>query len=182
MYPYPSHGTHTISGESFELMDGIFGMAVDKNKNDANRLLYFHALASEVENSVPVKTLNNRTAWENDENSYASEFKIIGPRGSAAAASVIDSNGNLFFGMNNVNALACWDTTKRPLTHKAVKVLIRDDDKLQFAAGMKIIRNSENEDELWIMTNRFQVMFFCRLCKKKTFLIISNIFAKTNSN
>lgn len=160
MYPYPSHGTHTISGESFELMDGIFGMAIDKNKPGVDRSLYFHALASEVENFVPVTKLNNRTAWESNDNSYASEFKILGPRGSQSAASVIDSNGNLFFGMNNVNALGCWDTAKRPLTRNAVKTLIKDDDKLQFVAGMKVIRNTENQDELWMLTNRFQVMAF----------------------
>lgn len=160
MYPYPNMGTHTISGESFDLMDGIFGMAVDKGQHD-KRLLYFHSLASEHENSVPVSVLHNRTAWENDAGSaYTKKFQILGPRGSQSAASAIDANGNLFFGLNELNAIACWDTTRKPLTRAAVKTLVKDDDKLQFISGMKVIRNSDGEEELWLVTNRFQVSHF----------------------
>lgn len=157
MYPYPNMGTHTISGESFDLMDGIFGMAVDKGQHD-KRLLYFHSLASEHENSVPVSVLHNRTAWEDDDGSaYTKSFQILGPRGSQSAASAIDANGNLFFGLNALNAIACWDTTRKPLTRAAVKTLVKDDDKLQFTSGMKVIRNSDGHEELWLVTNRFQV-------------------------
>lgn len=158
MYPNPQFGTHTISGETFELMDGIFGMAIDKSK----RTLYFHALAAENENVVSLKTLNNYTAWQNDENSFTKEFKSLGPKGSQSAASAIDSNGNLYFGLNAQNAIACWDTSKRPLTRSAVKVLLKDDDRLQFASGMKVIRNTDGEEELWIVTNRFQVILFLK--------------------
>lgn len=158
MYPYPTFGTHSISGESFELMDGIFGVAVEKSKRGENRALYFHSLASEHENAVPLSALHNRTAWEADENSYANAFKILGPKGSQSAACAIDSNGNLFFGLNSMSALACWDTTKKPLTRAAVKTLVKDDEKLQFASGMKVIRNTDGEEELWLVTNRFQVI------------------------
>lgn len=27
-YPYPYYGTHTVAGETFDLMDGVFGLAV----------------------------------------------------------------------------------------------------------------------------------------------------------
>lgn len=154
MYPFPTFGTHTISGESFELMDGIFGMAIDKSQ----RSLLFHALASENENSVPLSALNNGTAWQSDENSYASSFRVLGPRGTQSAASAIDSNGNLYFGLNSLNSIACWDTTKKTLTRASVKTILKDDEKLQFASGMKVIRNSDGEEELWIVTNRFQVI------------------------
>lgn len=156
-YPYPSFGTHTISGESFELMDGVFGMAVDKSKR-ANRLLYFHSLASEHENFVPVSALLNRTVWDNDVDANPTYFKVLGPRGAPSAASAIDSNGNLFFGLNSLNSLACWDTTKKPLNRAAVKTLVKDDEKLQFSSGMKVIRNTDGDEELWIVTDRFQVI------------------------
>lgn len=157
MFPYPSYGSHTISGETFELMDGIFGVAVEKGSG-GNRGLYFHALASEHENFVSLAALNNKTVWENDENANAEAFKILGPRGSQSAASAIDASGNLFFGLNNMNAIACWDTSKKPLTRAAVKTLVKDDEKLQFTAGMKIIRNTDGEEELWMVSNRFQVI------------------------
>lgn len=152
MYPYPNFGTHTISGESFELMDGILGVAIWRGG------MFFHALAAEHENFVTLNALNNRTSWLQDENANPSAFTVLGPRGSQSAASAIDSNGNLFFGLNNVNALACWDTTRRPLTRAAVRTLIQDETTLQFASGMKVIRNSDGEEELWIVTNRFQVI------------------------
>lgn len=158
MYPYPTFGTHSISGETFELMDGIFGVAVEKSRRGENRALYFHSLASEHENSVPLSALHNRTAWEADENSYANAFRILGPKGSQSAACAIDSNGNLFFGLNSMSSIACWDTTKKPLTRAAVKTLVKDDEKLQFASGMKVIRNTDGEEELWLVTNRFQVI------------------------
>lgn len=41
-YPDPSYGTFTIDGDSFELMDGIFGMATSpKSKlNDMFKITY----------------------------------------------------------------------------------------------------------------------------------------------
>lgn len=165
MYPYPTFGRHTIAGESFELMDGIFGMAVERAQRQ-NRHLYFHALASESENAVPVVALQNRTAWATDENAFAESFIILGPRGSQSAASAIDTNGNLFFGLNNANALACWDTAKKPLTRNNVKTLVKDDERLQFAAGMKVIRNTDGEEELWLVTNRFQVISVTAVTRK----------------
>lgn len=153
MFPNPAFGTHTISGETFELMDGIFGMAIDKRKG----LLYFHALAAENENSVPLSVLNNETAWRSDKNSFPNAFKVLGPKGSQSAASAIDSNGNLYFPLNSANAIACWDTSKKSLTRAGVKTVLQNDKKLQFASGMKVIRNTDGEEELWIVTNRFQV-------------------------
>lgn len=155
MFPSPEFGTHTISGESFELMDGIFGMAIDRN----TKSLIFHALASENENSVPLSVLNNATAWRNDVNSFPNEFRVIGRKGTQSAASAIDSNGNLFFGLNNMNSLACWNTNMRSLSRSNIRILLRDDEKLQFTSGLKVIRNSSGEEELWILTNRFQVIY-----------------------
>lgn len=38
-YPYPNYGTFTIAGESFDLMDGIFGLAVSsKFSNSRNHI------------------------------------------------------------------------------------------------------------------------------------------------
>lgn len=157
MYPNPNFGTHTISGESFELMDGIFGIAMEKNRRP-DRLLYFHALASDTENAVPVSVLNNRAAWQNDVNSNASSFRVIGPKGSQSAASAIDRNGNLFFGLNALNSIACWDTSMQSLTPASIKTILQDNLTLQFVSGMKVIRNSEGDEELWVVTNRFQVI------------------------
>lgn len=119
------------------------------------RVLYFHALASAQENTVPLSMLNNPTLWLNS-NSQASAFKKIGSRGIQAAAQAMDSNGNLFFVLMNPIALACWNTAK-VYSPENIKIVRQNDTTLQFASGMKILKNLNGFEEIWIMTNRFQV-------------------------
>lgn len=189
MFPNPVFGTHTISGESFDLMDGIFGMAIDKHRGP-NRLLYFHALASDTENAVPLSILNNRAVWQSDVNANSTSFRVIGSRGSQSAGSAIDCSGNLFFGLNAFTAIACWDTSKQSLTQANIKTILQDNPTLQFASGMKIIRNTDGEEELWLITNRFQVISDrkCRTnvkhreCRKFLYYFLSERFQPMNSN
>lgn len=56
-FPYPSEGTFHIKGETFDLMDGIIGLALSPLKQDGDRILYFHSLASKVENYVPTSII-----------------------------------------------------------------------------------------------------------------------------
>lgn len=51
-YPYPPHGTFHIKNETFDLMDGILGLALGPLRADGDRTLYFHSLASRVESRV----------------------------------------------------------------------------------------------------------------------------------
>jgi hypothetical protein len=53
-------------------------------------------------------------------------------------------------------ALACWDSTL-PYNRKNIKIVVRNDISLQFASGLKVVRNFDGLEEVWIMTNRFQV-------------------------
>ena len=41
---------------------------------------------------------------------------------------------------------------------KNIRILIQDDEMLQFMAGVKVVTNDHGEEELWILTNRFQVL------------------------
>lgn len=105
-YPYPNFGTFTIAGESFDLMDGLFGMALSprKSSDDTNnavsgfynrhteRSLYFHSLASGNENFVPLSIINNYTIWEQDVNSQPRAFKTLGSRGIQTAGKVTNRN------------------------------------------------------------------------------------------
>lgn len=68
----------------------------------------------------------------------------------------MDSDGNLFFVLMNPLALACWDSSL-PYTHENIKIIIQNDATLQFASGLKIIKNLHGHQELWVLTNRFQV-------------------------
>lgn len=81
-------------------MDGILGLALSPRKKtsdgsnelslgrfnrQAERFLYFHALASGHENAVPLRIINNASIWETDENSLPRAFRVIGTRGIQAA-------------------------------------------------------------------------------------------------
>lgn len=98
-YPYPNYGTFTLAGESWDLMDGLFGMTLSKSplkdlssnalsgtsNRQSERSLYFHALASGHENVVPCSLINNASIWQDDANSYPRAFKTIGLRGIQTA-------------------------------------------------------------------------------------------------
>lgn len=68
----------------------------------------------------------------------------------------MDCNGNLFFVLMNPLALVCWDTST-PYCPQNIRVVIQNDLTLQFASGLKIIKNLSGVEEIFIMTNRFQV-------------------------
>lgn len=68
----------------------------------------------------------------------------------------MDRNGNLFFVVLDPLALVCWDSST-PYSMENIKILHQNDLTLQFASGLKIVKNLNGLDELWVFTNRFQV-------------------------
>lgn len=146
--------------------DGIFGMSVSPRRVTFNnfdslfngpneRVLYFHAFASDQEAAVPLKILNDPSLFV-DPNSQANAFKAIGSRGNQTAAEAMDSNGNLFFVLFNPIALACWDSST-PYSVENIKIVQQNDTTLQFASGLKVVKNLFGVEEIWIMTIRYQV-------------------------
>lgn len=176
LYPYPEFGTYTIAGESFDLMDGVLGMAISpKNTNsypsgggyrpnrpanpgNSDRYLYFHALASAVENRVPLSVLDNRTLWLDSADGNVDQFRIIGKRTTQSAAEAMDSKGNLYFGLVSDISIASWNHNT-PYNPSNFKIVAQNTTTLQFASGMKIKRNRVNKEELWALTCRFQKVF-----------------------
>lgn len=68
----------------------------------------------------------------------------------------MDKFGNLYFVLMNPIAIACWDSST-PYNRENIKIIIQDNQTLQFASGVKVIKNLLDEEELWVMTIRFQV-------------------------
>lgn len=68
----------------------------------------------------------------------------------------MDSNGNLYFVLVNPLALVCWDSST-PYSIENIKMIYQNDATLQFASGLKIAKNLNGLEELWVITNRFQV-------------------------
>ncbi|EDW61995.2 dopaminechrome tautomerase [Drosophila virilis] len=149
MYPDPDHGQHTIAGESFILMDGIFAVNNDK------RNLYFHPLASVSEYSVPLSVLNRRENWHDAVDAMPEQFKLLGRRKSECAASAIDSRNNLYCVTFNPIKLFAWNTNT-PYSTRNFGNLPAKASELQFVSGMKVVRNAGGQEELWMFSNRFQ--------------------------
>ncbi|XP_053969517.1 protein yellow-like [Anastrepha ludens] len=152
MYPNPDYGTHTIAGENFTLMDGIFGLATDQ------RQLYFHPLASNSEYAVPLNVLNNRTNWANNSGAMEDEFRSLGQRSSECAAETMDSQNNLYCVTFNPIQLTMWNTNT---TFNATNVLEvpADPSLIEFVSDMKVFKNDAGIEELWMISIRFQKFF-----------------------
>lgn len=68
----------------------------------------------------------------------------------------MDSNGNMFFVLLEPLALVCWDSSANYTTEN-FKIIYQNDETLQFASGVKVVKNAVGMEELWVLTNRFQV-------------------------
>ncbi|CAH0750872.1 unnamed protein product [Diatraea saccharalis] len=155
MFPFPNHGTFTIEGESFDLMDGVLGMALSPYRPGRDRYLYFHALASVTENVVRTKVLRNDSFIENPNAEPKSINAFPDERPNQAAAEAMDRNGILYFGLMEPPSIWCWNSAsefKRRNFHQ----LAVNRETLQFASGVKVINNLKGEQELWVLTSSFQ--------------------------
>lgn len=170
MYPEPSHGLITLAGESFVLMDGIFAIATD-NKN-----LYYHALASRTEYAVPLQLINNSSFAKNIRSTSVNEaFKRLGVRQSNCAASAIDDRGNWYCVTVNPIRLLQWNVNT-PFRGRYIKYLPINEKHLEFVAGMKVVKNNLGQNELWMMSNRDQVLIV-KLCCFRRRQIVYKIFS-----
>lgn len=159
-YPNPDYGSDTIAGETFELMDGVFGLSVTPPGGDDNtiRYLYFRSVASISLNRVALSVLLN--AVEND-TPDSSEFVALGTQRYHSNSHAMDENGNLYFGLNEPVALGCWDSANGIAAYNedTVRILARNETTLQFVSGIKVVRNQSGKEELWVSSCRFQVLF-----------------------
>ncbi|KAJ0177193.1 hypothetical protein K1T71_007202 [Dendrolimus kikuchii] len=154
-YPYPSKGTFTIDGESFDLMDGVFGMALSPYQKGSERYLYFHALASTTENVVPTSVIRNDTYIENPNVDPGSIRMFPEERPTQSAAEAIDRNGVMYFGLMEPPSIWCWNTATEFSPRNFHQVALNR-ETLQFASGVKVVNNLKGEQELWVLTSSFQ--------------------------
>ncbi|CAH0719372.1 unnamed protein product, partial [Brenthis ino] len=155
MYPYPSRGTFTIDGESFDLMDGMFALALSPYVPGQDRFLYFHALASTTENVVRTSVIRN-DSFITDSNANPFSINVFPEeRPNQSAAEAIDDNGIMYFGLNEPPGIWCWNTGTEFSPRNFHQIAI-DKETLQFASGMKVVNNLSGSQELWILTSSFQ--------------------------
>lgn len=67
----------------------------------------------------------------------------------------MDQSGILYFGMMDPPSVWCWNTATE-FHAKNFHAVAINQETLQFASGLKIVRNSKGEEELWVLTSSFQ--------------------------
>lgn len=154
-FPFPNRGTFTIDGESFELMDGVLGMALSPYRHGRDRYLYFHALASTTENVVRTSVLRN-DSFIDEPNAQPQAINVFPEeRPNQSAAEAIDRNGVMFFGLMDPPSIWCWNTATEFSQRNFHRVALNK-ETLQFASGVKVVNNLKGEQELWVLTSSFQ--------------------------
>lgn len=148
-YPYPLHGTFNINGVSFDLMDGVLGLALGPLVGN-DRRLYFHSLASVRESWVASSLLRNETLFVQGDGAPRSFHVSQYTRSSQSAAEAMSPSGILFFGLLTENSIACWNS-RLPYTRENIVTIAKNDENLQFASGVKFRNGS-----LWILSSRLQ--------------------------
>ncbi|XP_014275906.1 protein yellow isoform X2 [Halyomorpha halys] len=147
-YPYPLHGSFNINGVSFDLMDGVIGLALGPVVNN-DRRLYFHSLASVRESWVATSLLRNQTLFTEGDGAPRSFHVSQFTRSSQSAAEAMSPNGVLFFGLLSQNAIACWNS-RLPYAPQNINIVAKDDNRLQFPSGIKM-RNGH----IWTVSTKF---------------------------
>lgn len=157
-YPDPDFGTHTVAGESFELLDGAFSMAITPPGLDVTRMLLFHSLSNDAQIAIPLDVVNNASRWGNGIGSSLDAFIPLGKRGVQCGASAMTSDGVLLCGFLEPIGIYGWNI-KTPYTPRNLILLAENQKTLQFVSGMKVIRNRYGKDEVWMVSNRLQKVF-----------------------
>ncbi|XP_076286101.1 uncharacterized protein LOC143211889 [Lasioglossum baleicum] len=143
----PKATTYTIENESFELKDGVVGMAFSCPRQtlalspmSSYNLVFIHQ--SDLDNSCGDVPMRN--------------FQDILPTQSSAKA--ISSRGILFFGLVNSTSIACWNE-RRPLVQDYINIVAQNREQLQFTSGMKIEQHISwigSEEYLYALSDRYQ--------------------------
>lgn len=101
--PDPTVMNYTILGESFQLQDGILGMAKHPNAP----VLYFRPLSSR--DMFSARSTDLKSSQFGKEVYY---YRIQNVIPSQAAAMAVSSDGILFLGLCTELSIACWNTCK----------------------------------------------------------------------
>ena len=119
-----------------------------------DRKLYFHALNSFREITVSLKLVNNSTKWFKNPALYETEFVEIGNRGTQCESATMDSDGNLYCSIISSNALTSWSSvSQQNYNADSLKVVAYNPEQIKFVTGMKINRNSLDENELFMISS-----------------------------
>lgn len=156
----PLQGDLTVGGVNFQWTDGVFGMALGKPTNEhGDRTVYFHALASTKEFSVPNTVLKNETFATSGDSYHA--YSLLGDRGtkSQATAEFYDEKTDvIFYTQINRDAIGCWNINK-PYTPENQGLVDSDSHKLVFPNDLKV----DESGNLYVLSDRMPQFIYSKL-------------------
>lgn len=114
-----------------------------------SRYLYFNSLASYRQKFTDTYSLKQSKYKEPIV--LESNYK----RASQAGVQATSRRGVIFFQLVQLTAIACWNIGK-PFAPENVVIIAQDEETLQYVSGIKVVTNSQGEEELWFNTNRLQ--------------------------
>jgi len=114
--------------------------------------------------AVPLQVVNNASLWTgsmwkpNDVTIALDQFVVLGKRGSQCVGTAMSETGMLLCGLVQPPSIMAWNI-RQQYKHENLALVIHDEKRLQFPSGMKIVRNHEGKEELWVLSNRLQKAF-----------------------
>ncbi|CAK9802739.1 Protein yellow [Anthophora plagiata] len=145
MYPHPDFSMYRIGSDSFELLDGVVGLAFSARLGT----VYYQPLATDRLFSVPTMALQAGPPAFGEQ----LPVTLVGKKSSQGLALAVDPRDDtILFAPFTETAIAAW----QPQTNKQ-RIVAYSPEKLQFTAE---IRWTERDNgNIWIMTSRFQKFF-----------------------
>lgn len=124
-----------------------------------HRTVYFHALSSTNEFSVPNYVLQNETRGLDKNNYY--DFTLVGNRGAkgqSTAEHIDDKTNVMLFTLIQKDAIGCWNIDT-PYTKKSLGIVDSDSDSLVFPNDLKVDQNHN----VWVLSDRLPLFYFKQL-------------------
>lgn len=139
----------------------------------SDRTVYFHALASTKEFSVPNTVLKNETFATSNDAYYA--YTLLGDRGpksQSTAEFYDDKTGVIFYTQINRDAIGCWNINK-PFNPENQGLVDSDSDALVFPNDLKV----DNDGNLFVLSDRMPLFIYGTLKPEYNYRILTG---KTN--
>lgn len=145
MFPHPDYTIYQIGDESFELMDGIVGIAYSPRLG----MLYYQPLATDRLFGVPTSALQSGPL------PFGQQLPVtlIGRKSSQGLTLAVDQqDDSIIFSPLTETAIASW----QPQTNNQ-RIIVYNPDKLQFTAEIRI--SERDNGRMWAMSTRFHKFF-----------------------
>ncbi|XP_046470643.1 dopaminechrome tautomerase [Neodiprion pinetum] len=145
MYPDPDHTMYQIGGDTFELLDGIVGMAFSPRQGT----VYFQPLATDRLFSVPTSALQAGAPAFGEQ----LPVTLVGRKSSQGMGLGLDPRDDtILFSPLTETAIAAW----QPHSNKQ-RILAYSPELLQFVAEVRWV--DRDGGNIWALSSRFQKFF-----------------------